>query len=1138
MVENAGIFTYGIYIGAIIILFQITYQRAYDIIKWTSLISLIYAFLFISFEEIERPPVKTLRRLKKLEKADEKELSSSEDTENSYVDSFFESYPEASEEIEQIVDLLIQNFILSWFQSIDANPSSRFPLVIKKIILETICRLQKRLSGVDEADFVALKLLPLLTKYFRIFCIAREAVLIDDSSSKSGLSNTNLKVAVQFNKYLKMHSGLSLRLSCQSSDIENHVRTKVDRLLPYLISEKELNSPYVSILLREILSTSIIGPLVLKFSDPDNWNTILISICEKKLEERDQVLEVRRILSNEVELRRFCSRHNGEFERLLEMGLEFEIGHSEKYFEDFLRQLSLLDSAFHLWAVRHFLLSNVLMLQDKKMSPQEIEELKRRTSLSLKLIQTRLTYVDSINNIGSFTSSINPESQQSDLNQILESFVASIQLISFDDILAEPMCLIYFESYLRSHPYHYGISYLRFYELVEKMKTPLEDSRDITVTFPPSEINELREAAEKFNRLDDLRVLDPGLVSNIQLFVSRTTSNDDQTVMLARRSMLLLQNEAKKALSKEFFEAFKDSKTFIGMVSDPEFIGTDVFSKLLDLPENNTFREFGTSMAPKKSIPGAHIGDALDNILKVASRRRKKSENQISDIEVIFGDEEGIPKPLSEDSLFGDLANNETDKAPTENSEEDHLSEDSFPKEFSPPNLSGSRVERSFVDLEARIAYLTIAVDQIEKELRLLDHLLLKAELTNNQQQLKLLKKSQRALVRDLENKELLRQQYSVQEDANSLFKKTKISIKSYYVDQPLKNQREVTYYLINVTHINNNLVTSWEIPRRFSEFYSLNLELKRKYKSLMKHLQRKEIFPEKIKISLRYHVSKSLLYEERKAKLEKYLLELLSIPEVCQDGMFRRFLTNSALFSGERDEQAEQNDASDLESSTASLNHCMDIDLNGIPATDVQRRKIDPLNDEDLDIQSDVGHKVYTNCDVRNYEEKSYVRSVCDFFISVFSLNKNNSGWLRGRAILKLLQQLLGTAADKYIKDTLKRLTSEEQITDVLRGFRTYLSSPNGFLAKRKLPKEVRTDGDIKRARNDSRLLIQRLFIEVFAKVVGFRNAQNAAVNIHEMLQNSYINASLLLEILDVTLNEVFFNEKIKSQKKDGNAI
>ena len=209
--------------------------------------------------------------------------------------------------------------------------------------------------------------------------------------------------------------------------------------------------------------------------------------------------------------------------------------------------------------------------------------------------------------------------------------------------------------------------------------------------------------------------------------------------------------------------------------------------------------------------------------------------------------------------------------------------------------------DRSFklVNTKEEIAKLTISIDQIFQELELLKHLTLKAELTNNQSQLMLLKKSERSLTRDLKGRELLKQQYLVQENVNSLFGKTQICIPSYFIDNHTLNLREIAYYIINVRHKYNDQVTTWEIPRRYNEFFMLHCYLKKNYKSLMKNLdEENDIFPAKVNMSLKYHISSTFLYEERKKMLESYLKLLLDISEICRDDIFRMFLTSSAPFA------------------------------------------------------------------------------------------------------------------------------------------------------------------------------------------------------------------------------------------------
>lgn len=1130
MVGNAGVFSNWFRLCTKGILCLVAYNFMYEFLKWPIIsiaVCVIFSVVSTPFPEYDSRPVRQLKAAK--------EAGTSSDALNWDIEALHVDYPRVSEQIDDILDLVVRDFVLPWFQKIDTDGSAAFPQSVKGFLLQAIATLRQHLSSTDVADLVVLKVLPLLTRHFKTFCSSREAVLSGVMPERHGSSNMNLQVAVEYNKSQRLHEALSLRASCQDEDVGKYITKRVEKLLPYLIDLNELESPYVSILLREVFSTCLVAPVILKYSQPDNWNLALISISHKILEEHDQVLEIRRILSKEVETQDLNSTSNAELGNLGKVNPELRMDYTEKQFEDYLREISLCNSSNVLKAARLSLLSKLLLLKDDKtQKTRESMKYKRRISLSLNLIQSRLKYVGSRNDSVNTSNNQKLNIKDSNTEQALEDFSASLDVISFEDILADKTCYAHFKSYLQAQPSNQGLSYLNFHKLVERMKTPLEDSSagDITVTFPPSEIQDLRDMIVEFGSLDDLRLLDYGLVKNIILFASKFDANDDQAVVLARRSMLLLQNEAKKALLREFFDDFKNSECFVGMISDPAFIGTEPYSKLLNFPKDASTKAAETRLSAARIFSSPHIDDALDNMLKMTKTRRKYSEHQYANRMALFGHED-VGSTLFKDSLFTDDTISESEKEKIPDHLRDSQSDVSSFKDL--PNLDSSpdRVENTFANLKGEIANLTIAIDQIEKELGLLGHLILKAELTNNQHQLRLLNKSQRALMKDFEKKELLKQQYLVQENANSLFKKTTICIKSYYLDQELKNHREIAYYLINVNHVNNGQVTSWEIPRRFSEFHSLNVALRRKYKHSVPHLQRKDIFPEKIKISLKYHVSKSLLYEERKSKLEKYLRELLNIPDICQDDMFRLFLTNLASFDSLHNPRVEQKDPEDLANSIPSLNSSTDLVIERNLTTDFHTRQIDSNYDQELSFYDDE-RNLYTQFEI-NYHEKSFVKAICDFFISVFSLNKNNSGWLRGRAIITVLQQLLGSAIENYIKDNIKRFGSDNQISDILLALKTALWSPQGVLAGKKFPREPRTEGEIARTKLDSQVMLQCLFAEVCGKVVGFRNVQNAAINIHEMLQNPYLNASLLLEILDLTFDEIFSENDNTEKKVDG---
>lgn len=293
-----------------------------------------------------------------------------------------------------------------------------------------------------------------------------------------------------------------------------------------------------------------------------------------------------------------------------------------------------------------------------------------------------------------------------------------------------------------------------------------------------------------------------------------------------------------------------------------------------------------------------------------------------------------------------------------------------------------------------------------------------------------------------------------------------------------------------------------------------------------MKRLQKKDIFPEKIKISLKYHISKNLLYEERRIRLERYLRELLAIPIICQDNMFRLFLTASKPFKANDNLTGEQASNS-RDAGSTNFDHTRE------PSTDFQIRRFDANYDDELRFYEDDRNFYHNSESSFNSRNKSFVKPICDFFISVFSLDKSNSGWLRGKTIITVLQQLLGSTIEKYIKNSIRSLRTEHEILKTIRSVKILLWGPMGALTKRNKagPIHERTKGEKARAQADAKFILQSLFAETFGKVVGLRASHEAALKVHGMAQNPYVMASLLLDILDTVINEICADVKIPSE-------
>lgn len=132
----------------------------------------------------------------------------------------------------------------------------------------------------------------------------------------------------------------------------------------------------------------------------------------------------------------------------------------------------------------------------------------------------------------------------------------------------------------------------------------------------------------------------------------------------------------------------------------------------------------------------------------------------------------GEPKTrgVFNDDLFGDeekfLEDEIDDPAPRNKAEDDEI------HEAAPGDLG----------LAEAIDALTADIERLVSQESIVDSLTTKAELTNNAAELRILRKSKASLQREIQRKELQRQQYIVQESDNSLYGRATVFIQSIMV--------------------------------------------------------------------------------------------------------------------------------------------------------------------------------------------------------------------------------------------------------------------------------------------------------------------------------------------------------------------
>lgn len=232
----------------------------------------------------------------------------------------------------------------------------------------------------------------------------------------------------------------------------------------------------------------------------------------------------------------------------------------------------------------------------------------------------------------------------------------------------------------------------------------------------------------------------------------------------------------------------------------------------------------------------------------------------------------GAPKTrgVFNDDLFGDeekfLEDEIEDPLPKNKAEDEEI------HEAAPGDLG----------LAEAIDALTADIERLVTQESIVDSLTTKAELTNNAAELRILRKSKASLQREIQRKELQRQQYIIQESDNSLYGRATVFIQSIMVgteedgkEYAMCELRCVIFCrftrLICVTDVievrrragDQMPAATWVISRRYSEFHDLNKKLRVKF-AQVRNLE----FPRR---QMMLKLQKDFLHK-RRIGLEKYL--------------------------------------------------------------------------------------------------------------------------------------------------------------------------------------------------------------------------------------------------------------------------
>lgn len=453
--------------------------------------------------------------------------------------------------------------------------------------------------------------------------------------------------------------------------------------------------------------------------------------------------------------------------------------------------------------------------------------------------------------------------------------------------------------------------------------------------------------------------------------------------------------------------------------------------------------------------------------------------------------------------------------------------------------------------LAEAITALSDDIERLVTQESVIDSLARKAELTNNVAEQRILGKSKASLQREIQRKELQRQQYIVQESDNGLYGRANILIESVMVGREEDGQ-EYAIYVIKIQRLPGGQMpaASWVVAHRYSEFHELYQQLRRRYPST-----RTIDFPRRRMVM---KLQKQFLHNRRVA-LEAWLQQLLRMPDVCRSREFRSFLSQQAITQPEKaNANANSTNAQDMvtrlyNSVTDGMDEFLgnvavldqlsfagqnlisaaktQINTNGTSPTTAQGRLAN-------DVVFEPGSIAEAEAELRAFEDKElapFVKPICDIFLETFHLNRGNN-WLRGRAVVVVIHQLLGGTVERKIRESFNALFLPDALLKYIEMAKNTMwplvSDPmlgdgtaKRVMEERKMrtPPLSRTRVQKEQSRRDAALVLNTLIPELASSVVGRTNAQHAAKRLSAVLNNRRLNEHLVYTILDEIIAFLF---------------
>lgn len=183
----------------------------------------------------------------------------------------------------QILRIIKRDYILSWYTHISIDGA--YPERVEDTILACTRELGKRFERVDVPLLVSTRIVPHVTKHMQDFRLV-EALLQPSLHAVPGKNVTVDPGAIVQAHFPSLHPALPIHaISNTAPSVEAYARTKVEGVLRLILPAEECTDTIVTVV-REILTCTVLVPMLEWCADPDFWNKLIEEQAGKYLHER------------------------------------------------------------------------------------------------------------------------------------------------------------------------------------------------------------------------------------------------------------------------------------------------------------------------------------------------------------------------------------------------------------------------------------------------------------------------------------------------------------------------------------------------------------------------------------------------------------------------------------------------------------------------------------------------------------------------------------------------------------------------------------------------------------------------------------------------------------------------------------